>query len=196
MFKTPFSADFWRQSAKSAAELKVLIVCAMCMAFSIILGYFYIPLSENLTIRFSYLATATASLVAGPIGGVVYGFAVDILDYFMHPTGGFFFGYTLSAMAGAFFYALFLYRQRITVFRIFLCRVCVNYLVNVLMGSLWSNIIYGKGYIYYAAKSLLKNSVMLPIEVVVMTVFFSLLLPALKSSKLIPPEQNTKIKFF
>ena len=160
MFKSPFSRGFWHQSAVTARNLKVLVMCALCMAASIILGYFYIPVSDNLTIRFSYLATATAGLVAGPIGGLLYGFTVDILDFFMHPGYSFFFGYTLSAMAGAFFYAIFFFRQRITILRIVLCRLCVNYLVNVLMGALWSSMLYSKGYIYYLTTSLLKNTIM------------------------------------
>lgn len=196
MFAGPFSKGFWQDSLKTAKKLRVLVMCALCMAASVVLGYFYIPVGENLTIRFSYLATATAGLVAGPVGALIYGFTVDILDFFMHPGYAFFFGYTLSAMAGAFFYAIFFYRQKITVLRIVFCRLCVNYLVNVLMGSLWSNIFYGKGYIYYLLKSLMKNTVMLPVEVIIMATFFTLLLPALKASGLIPAEQNRKITWF
>lgn len=196
LYKSPFSKGFWRDAAQNARKLKVVVFCALCMAASVVMGYFYVPIAENLTIRFTYLATATAGLIAGPIGALVYGFTVDILDFFMNPQGSFFFGYTLSAMFGALFYALFFYRQRITILRIALCRICVNYLVNVLLGAFWSSVLYSKGYIYYLGKSLVKNTIMLPVEVVIMVVFFGLLLPAIKSTGLIPPEQNQKIKWF
>ena len=196
MFKHPFSGAFWRQAAKSAKNLRVMVVCAMCMAASIVLGYFYVPISDTLTIRFSYLATATAGLTAGPLGALLYGFAVDLLDFMIHPQGNYFFGYTLSAMFGALFYALFFYRQRVTVLRMVLCRICVNYLVNVGLGAFWSSILYSKGYLYYLTKSLLKNTIMLPIEVAIMAVFFSLLLPALKKTGLLPVEQCKKVTWF
>ena len=193
MYNSPFSRAFWRDSLENARSLKTMVICALCMAMSIILGYFYIPITESLSIRFTYLATATVGQVAGPVAALIYGAAVDLLDFMMHPGFTFFFGYTLSAMVGAFFYAIFYYRQKITVLRIILCRLCVNLIVNVGMGAYWSNMLYGKGFIYRVTTSFFKNIIMLPIEVIITVAFFSLLLPAFKSARYIPAEQNRKI---
>lgn len=193
MFKSPFSKGFWQEAARSARSLRTLIFCALCMAASIILGYFYIPITESLQLKFTYLATSTVGLVCGPVAALLYGFTVDILDFFMHPGFSFFFGYTLSAMAGAFFYAIFYYRQRITILRMVLCRLCVNYIVNVGMGALWSSMLFSKGYLYYLTTSLVKNTVMLPVEVAVTAAFFALLLPAFKAARFIPADQAQKI---
>ena len=193
MYNHPFCRGFWKDALANARSLKTLVICALCMAMSIILGYFYIPITESLSIRFTYLATSTVGLVAGPVAALIYGAAVDLLDFMMHPGYTFFFGYTLSAMVGAFFYALFYYRQRITILRNVLCRLCVNLFVNVLMGAYWSNMLYGKGFIYRVSVSLFKNVAMLPIEVIITVAFFSLLLPAFKSARYIPAEQNRKI---
>ena len=196
MYNSPFSRAFWRDSLENARSLKTLVICALCMAMSIILGYFYIPITESLSIRFTYLATSTVGLVAGPVAALIYGAAVDLLDFMMHPGFTFFFGYTLSAMVGAFFYAIFYYRQRITILRIVLCRLCVNLIVNVVMGAYWSNMLYGKGFIYRMTTSFFKNIIMLPIEVIITIAFFSLLLPAFKSARYIPADQNRKISWF
>ncbi|MBR4876062.1 MAG: folate family ECF transporter S component [Clostridia bacterium] len=196
MYNSPFSRAFWRDSLENARSLKTLVICALCMAMSIILGYFYIPITESLSIRFTYLATSTVGLVAGPVAALIYGAAVDLLDFMMHPGYTFFFGYTLSAMVGAFFYAIFYYRQRITILRIVLCRLCVNLIVNVVMGAYWSNMLYGKGFIYRMTTSFFKNIIMLPIEVIITIAFFSLLLPAFKSARYIPADQNRKITWF
>ena len=189
MYNSPFSRAFWRESLENARSLKTLVICALCMAMSIILGYFYIPITESLSIRFTYLATSTVGLVAGPVAALIYGAAVDLLDFMMHPGYTFFFGYTLSAMVGAIFY----YRQRITILRIILCRLCVNLIVNVGMGAYWSNMLYGKGFIYRVTTSFFKNIIMLPAEVIITVAFFSLLLPAFKSAHYIPADQNRKI---
>ena len=196
MYSSALSKGFWKESLQGVRSLRVMCMCALCMALSVILGYFYVPITDGLTIRFTYLATAMASLVAGPIGGLLYGFTVDILDFFMHPGFSFFFGYTLSAMAGAFFYGFFLYRPKITILKLILCRLCVNYIVDVGMGALWSSMLYSKGYIYYVTTSLFKNTVMLPIEVAVMAAFFALVMPALKKSGMVPAQQAGKIGFF
>ena len=193
MYNSPFNRAFWRDSLENARSLKTMVICALCMAMSVILGYFYIPITESLSIRFTYLATSTVGLVAGPVAALIYGAAVDLLDFMMHPGFTFFFGYTLSAMVGAFFYAIFYYRQKITVLRILLCRLCVNLIVNVGMGAYWSNMLYGKGFIYRVTTSFFKNIIMLPIEVIITVAFFSLLLPAFKSARYIPAEQNRKI---
>ena len=193
MYNSPFSRAFWRESLENARSLKTLVICALCMAMSIILGYFYIPITESLSIRFTYLATSTVGLVAGPVAALIYGAAVDLLDFMMHPGYTFFFGYTLSAMVGAFFYAIFYYRQRITILRIIFCRLCVNLIVNVGMGAYWSNMLYGKGFIYRVTTSFFKNIIMLPAEVIITVAFFSLLLPAFKSARYIPADQNRKI---
>ena len=65
----------------------------------------------------------------------------------------------------------------------------VNYLVNVLMGSLWSSIMYSKGYMYYMAKSLVKNSVLLPVEIIMIIIVFNLMIPFLEKRKLITPQR-------
>ena len=190
------SREYWTEAASRLGNIRVILVCSMCIALSVILGYFYYPLNESLTIRFTYLASSVVGLVAGPIVALVYGAAVDLLDFMMNPTSTFFFGYTISSMAGAFLYALIYYRQKITVVRIIFCRLAVNLLVNVFLNALWSSILYGKGYIYRLVISYIKNIALLPIEVAVTVAFFSLLLPALKASQIFPGSPSQKISWF
>lgn len=109
--------------------------------------------------------------------------------------GPFFPGYTLTAMAGSFVYALFLYRARITVRRIVLCKLCVNLLVNVGLNCLWSAMLYSKGYLFYLGQSLAKNLLMLPVEVVILLTFLRIMLPVLSSAGLTPPQPTKHIPF-
>lgn len=193
---TILSKDYWANAASHARNLRVMVICALCVALSIILGYFYIPINESLTIRFTFLATSVAGLVGGPVAALIFGAAVDLLDYMMHPTGVFFFGYTISSMVGALIYALCYYRQRLTVVRIIFCRLAVNLVVNVFLNALWSHILYGKGYIYRMVISYIKNIALLPVEVLITVLFFSLLIPAFKETTFIPGEQRGKITWF
>ena len=86
-------------------------------------------------------------------------------------------------------YALFFYQQRQSFVRIFLCRMVINVVVNILIGSVWSAVLYGKGYVYYLGKSVVKNLLLLPAEAVVMYTVFRTVNPLLKRMKFIPAEQ-------
>ena len=72
--------------------------------------------------------------------------------------------------------------------RLVVVRLIINYGSNVLLGSVWKAMLYGKGYYYYFTTGLIKNTTMLPIEVLLMVLMFQLALPALARSGLLPKE--------
>ena len=154
--------DYWKAAAGSFKSVRMLAVCAMFIALRIAIGAVFIPVGENLRVYFTYAVTALGASIYGPLMALAEGFISDILGYFIAPSGGFFPGYTLSAMLGSVTYALFFYRQRPSVLRIFLCRLAVNLVINVLIGSIWSAMLMGKGYYYYLTKSVVKNLLLLP----------------------------------
>lgn len=180
---------YWRGAAASFGSVRMLAVCAMFIAMRIAIGALFIPVGENLRVYFTYAVTALGASVYGPLMALAEGFVSDILGYFIAPSGGFFPGYTLSAMLGSVTYALFFYRQRQSFVRIFLCRMVINVVVNILIGSVWSAVLYGKGYVYYLGKSVVKNLLLLPAEAVVMYTVFRTVNPLLKRMKFIPAEQ-------
>ena len=47
-------------------------------------------------------------------------------------------------------------------------RLLINYGSNVLLGSVWKAMLYGKGYLYYLSTGMVKNTIMIPIEVALM----------------------------
>ena len=148
---------YWRGAAANFGLVRMLAVCAMFIAMRIAIGALFIPVGENLRVYFTYAVTALGASIYGPLMALAEGFVSDILGYFIAPSGGFFPGYTLSAMLGSVTYALFFYQQKQSFLRIFLSRMTVNVVVNILIGSVWSAVLYGKGYIYYVSKSVVKN---------------------------------------
>lgn len=182
--------NYWKTAAASFKNVRMLAVCAMFIALRIAIGAVFIPVGENLRVYFTYAVTALGASIYGPLMALAEGFISDILGYFIAPSGGFFPGYTLSAMLGSVTYALFFYRQRLSVLRIFLCRLTVNLLINVLIGSVWSAMLMGKAYYYYVAKSIVKNLLLLPVETAVMYVVFRTMTPLLERMKLVQPQQK------
>lgn len=196
LYPTPFSRAYWRDAVASSRNLRNLVFAAEMIAAAIVLGMFYVPVADNLRLTISFMARAVCVLVCGPVLGVIYAVAEDLLSFAIHPTGPFFPGYTLSTVLACFIYALCFYRAKITIARITMAKVITNYAVNVLLGSLWSSMLYGKGYLYYAAKSLIKNTLYLPVQVLMLVVAFQVLLPILARDKRIPSQIGDRIVWF
>lgn len=191
-----FSHSYWRMAVNEKNKTNILAITAFMIALQIAMSSFFIPVGENLRIYFSFVTTAVSCLIGGPVLALCYGFIADNLGFVLHPLGAYFPGYTLTAMSGAFLYAIFFYHKRITVTRIFLCKLTVNLFVNVLMGSLWSAMIMGKAYYYYLAKSIVKNTLMLPIEVILLVSVFQLILPILQEKGIITNGTQKRIRLF
>lgn len=193
---SPLRGSYWKEASASLKSIRTLVVAALLAALSTLFNFFFmIPVGENLNIMFQFLPNAIMGMICGPWVAIVYGVATDFLDFTLHGWG-FFPGYTLGSVAGAVLYSLFLYRARVTVVRLLLARLSVNVLVNILMGSLWSAILYGKGYYFYLTTSVFKNLILLPLEVVVLAVVVRMLIPNLERMELIPKQPARKLAIF
>ncbi len=181
--------EYWKSSAEKLRSTRYLAMIATMVAMKIVLSYFTIPISESLRITLGFLITTLEGAILGPVSAAVSGMVTDLVGFAIHPTGPFFFGYTLSAMLGPFIYGLYFYRQKVTLPRIILAKATVNYFVNVLIGSLWTATLYSRGYVYYATASLIKNTTMLPIEVALIFLVFKAVGPYLESRGLIVPQK-------
>ena len=187
--RSPLTAAYWREAAAALRKPRLLAVAALFLALCVAISSFFIPLVNNLRVYFTFVPKALCAAVCGPVAALVFGLADDLLGVMIHPSGAFFFGYTVSAMLGMVIYALGLFRRKITILRLALTKLAVNLLVNVGLGALWSSMIYGKAYLFYAGSSLVKNLILWPAEVILLAVFFRLLGPTMERAKLIPRQE-------
>ena len=191
LYRTPFSPSYWKTAVADFKSLRVLVFAAlMIAACSALTQIPSIPTTDpNVRVTWGFLARAVCGMVGGPVTALVFGFAEDTINFFLHPSGPYFPGYALTTMLGTMIYALFLYRAKFTpvtlAIRVFLAKLFTNAL-NVLLGSLWSAILYSKGYIYYMVKSFWKNLVMLPVQSVMLFFLLAALIPVLARIGLIP----------
>ncbi|MBO4854765.1 MAG: folate family ECF transporter S component [Oscillospiraceae bacterium] len=196
LYPSPFSAGYWRAARRELTQLRSIVFCALMVAAAIALGLFSIPVAENLKVSVSFMARALAAAVGGPLLGIIYGVVEDIVGWVIHPGGPFFPGYTLNTVLAVVIYALFFYRQRITVWRIVAAKVLTNYPINVGLGCLWSHVLYGKGYLYYAATSVVKNTLYLPVQILLLFLVLQALIPVMRRTGLVSSEQPDYIAFW
>lgn len=180
-----FTKDYWLSSANKLKQTRYLALIATMIAMKVVVSWLYVPVGESLRIYLTFLIVSIEAAIIGPVAAMVSGGITDIVSFMIHPTGPFFFGYTISSICGGLIYALFFYQRRISIPRIAGAKFCVNYLINVLMGSLWSAMMYSKGYIFYATQSVIKNTLMLPIEIVLLYIVFKMILPYLEKRNLV-----------
>lgn len=179
LFRTPFSAAYWRTAAGELKNYRAIVFSALMIAACIVLSHCSIRVGESLSISVTFLARALCALVCGPVMAVLFGAAEDTLSFFLSSGGyPYFPGYMLTTILGCVVYALFFYRARITWRRIILAKVITN-IQNVLLGSLWSAILYSKGYLYYMTTSAVKNALYLPLQILMLGFLFQALLPVL-----------------
>ena len=187
---SPLTPAYWADARAQLKNVRMLTLAGIITAASIVLESFPIYLlGTSLKIYFSFLVISLGCYVYGPAVGILVGFANDTLGFLISSFGEPYFpGYLITAMLSGLIYGTLLYRQRITVLRLVVVRLVINYGSNVLLGSVWKAMLYGKGYYYYFTTGLVKNTTMLPIEVLLMVLMFQLALPALARSGLLPQE--------
>ncbi|MEI3296833.1 ECF transporter S component [Dysosmobacter welbionis] len=121
MYAHPFSADYWRDASREVRDLRKLLFSALMIALCIVLAQVpSVPLFGGAKVTWGFLARSVCAWVCGPVLGLLFAFAEDILSFFLTGGGGypFFPGYTLTTMLGVLTYALFLYRAPLRVWRI------------------------------------------------------------------------------
>ena len=195
LYKTPFSAAYWRDAAAELKDTRMLVLTALMIALRVALKPLAIPLGPQLSIQTAMLATALGAMIFGPVVAIPAAMISDTVGFMIYPTGDYFLPFMLTEIASTMFYALFLYRAKVSPTRVMLSRFCICFFVNVVLQQL----IYAWWYVYIgnpeqARESIMgimtvarifKNVAMFPIESVVLTLFLRFLLPVCKRAKIV-----------
>ena len=194
IYKSPFSKAYWRDAANELKDTKMLVVTALMIAVRIALKPLAIPLGPQLSIQTAMLATALGAMIFGPVVAIPAAMISDTIGFMIYPTGDYFLPFMLTEIASTMFYALFLYRAKVSPIRVMLSRFCICFFVNVVL----QQFIYAWWYVYIGnpeearesilgimtLSRILKNVCMFPLESVVLTVFLRVLLPVTRRAKL------------
>lgn len=67
-------------------------------------------------------------------------------------------------MLAAFIYGCFYYRQKLTLKRVLIAKLVVVLVVNIVLNTLWLDMLYGKGFLAILPARAVKNLIMWPID--------------------------------
>lgn len=175
------SIQSFKESLQEFRHIKTLCAIGMLGALCIIINNFTIAIGDFLKIGFSSECNVLVGCLFGPAASMIFGAAMDLLKFLVHPTGAYFWGWTFDAAVAGLIFGFGLYKKKITFWRVFFVRLANAILVNVLLGTYWLDVMYGKGFIALLPTRLFKNIVMVPIE----TMIFLIIYQALNKSGII-----------
>jgi ECF transporter S component (folate family) len=186
--------DSFAQSAKELKKTRSLAVAAMLLAIAVVLGFFSVQLTESIRISFTFLANELTGMLFGPVVGMLEGGLADIVNYMIKPTGPFFPGFTISGILGGLIYGMFLYKKPLTLRRIILTNSLVTVFVNMLLNTYWLTLLYGNAYLVILPARIVKELILLPINVAMFWFMSTMLTKAKVFKGLEMPKQKALAK--
>lgn len=153
------------------SKLKKLILAGLLLATTIVLNRFLSIKTPILVISFSYIPIMLSAVMLGPwYTMLIAGFA-DLIGALLFPFGAYFVGYTISAVISGLIYGLFLYRKKEFSNKNFILRLILSTLIvlivcNCLLNTIWIYITTKEALFAILPTRLLKQLIMLPIQVV------------------------------
>lgn len=190
MSKTP---NIFVRSLRELKSTRCLALTALLIAMNIALDLMGLELRlpPDLKIGFGFLANAAVGMLFGPSVAMLAGVCTDLLGYFAggFTMGGYFPGFTLTAIVAGLFWGLWMYPRRVSLWRAIGAKVCINLFCNIGLNTLWLTLTGGKAMSVLLVARVPKNLLMLPIEIAVLyfgmklVLRFYHMLPAVRSAE-------------
>ncbi|MCR4763684.1 MAG: folate family ECF transporter S component [Lachnospiraceae bacterium] len=155
----------WVDSLRELRRVRALTMCGMMAALAIVLNFVAsIDLGQYIRIGFSGVPNQIVAYLFGPAVGTLFGGVLDVLKFFVKPTGPFFPGFTLSAALGGMIYGIMLYHRPLSLRNVFLAQLIVKIVINIGLNTVWLKILYDKAILVILPGRMLSNAIMLPID--------------------------------
>ena len=159
------SGSTWIRSLNEFGSIRNVAFCGMMAAIAIILGYVTtIRIGNYIRISFSGLPNQMVDYLFGPAIGAIFGASLDIIKWFLQPSGDFFPGFTISAALAGVIYGFAFYNKNISVQRVLIAQLIVKIFVNIVLNSVWLKILYDQAIVALLPGRILSNAIMLPID--------------------------------
>ena len=188
--KTP---NIFVRSLRELKSTRCLALTALLIVMNIALDLMGLELRlpPDLKIGFGFLANAAVGMLFGPSVAMLAGVCTDLLGYFAggFTMGGYFPGFTLTAIVAGLFWGLWMYPRRVSLWRAIGAKVCINLFCNIGLNTLWLTLTGGKAMSVLLVARVPKNLLMLPVEIAVLyfgmklVLRFYHMLPAVRSAE-------------
>ena len=149
---------------------KKTILAALLLAMFIIMDRLLTINTQFLAINLSLLPIMVAGMILGWQYAAIVGALGDLIGAIFWPFGAYFPGFTISLGLAGLVFGLFLHetpnneKKHFTI-KAIISTIIVLIIINLLLDSLWLNIMYGKAFMYYLGARAFTQVVVFPIYV-------------------------------
>lgn len=166
--------QMFRDSFKEFKSLNTIVIAALMGSLAVVLRYVAtINFGPYIRVGFSSMPNHVVEFLFGPVVGSIFGGSMDLVNYFMRPTGPFFPGFTLNAIILGLIYGVLLYKKPVNWIRVLLAVFLEKTIINCGLTTLWLSILYGKGFLAILPMRIVANAFMLPIDFVILMVLLT-----------------------
>ncbi len=166
------------------SKMKKLVLAGILLALLLVLSRFLSINTPLLVINFSFIPIMMSAVLLGPKYSTVIAALGDFIGAILFPFGTYFPGFTLSAAISGLVYGLLIYKKpereisdKKFLLRLIISSVIVLIGINIFLTSYWLHIMYGKAYIAVMASRVVKELIMLPIQVILIFIIDKSLKP-------------------
>lgn len=154
-------------------KTKKIILAGLLLATTIILNRFLSIKTPIVVISFAFIPIMLSGMLLGPMWTMLISGLADLIGALLFPFGAYFVGYTISSTLSGLIYGLFLQRKYNKTNKKLLLNLIISSLIvlivcNGILNSVWIYITTKKAIAVILPTRLLKQIIMLPINVIVM----------------------------
>ena len=188
IFSHPFCPEFWRCAAGEFKNWRMLVFAAVIIAMRIAVKAVKIVIIPGaLNFGFDFIVNSAGSMI---YVGLLVGAVSDTIGAVLFPTGAYFFPFIFVEMLSSFIFGLFLYRAKLSSWRVIASRFAVvvvcNFIVNPLVMTLYNSVTGADPYKFITIARVIKNAAMFPLESVVLVIWLGAISMALYKMHLLP----------
>lgn len=160
------------------SKLKKTILASLLLAVTIVLSRFLSINTPILTINFAFLPIMLSAILLGPFYSTLIAGLSDLIGALLFPFGAYFVGYTISSALAGLIYGLLLYSskkeftKKQLIIRLTISSFLVLLICNTVLNTLWIYITTKKALFAILPVRLLKQLIMLPIQVVTLSLIY------------------------
>ena len=155
------------------STIKQVLIAGLLLATSIVFSRFLAIKTPVLKISFAFIPNMLCGIILGPWWGMCVAGLTDLIGALLFPFGAYFVGYTITATLSGFIYGLFLQKKhnktnKKFIFNLIISILLVLIICNSILNTLWLHITAKKAFFVLLPTRLLKQLIMLPIEIITM----------------------------
>lgn len=158
-------------------QVKKITTVALLTAIEIIISRFFGISTPMLKISFSFVPMSLVAMMYGPLYSTAMAASADFIGAMLFSVGIYFPGYTVSAALTGMTYGICLHKRKTGWGSIVVAVVIVNLCLRLGLNSFWVHMTTGKAMPIIMMPRIIKNMLMIPIEVLVIRFVREKLLP-------------------